>query len=148
MKRRTLRQRPKNCESVGPLACPDTRKPFCSSMWNKFCTNDAKNCSATNLGKSKRGLSKRGLGPKSANWGKKGPFGALSALPLSPRFSLNLGFKPAFVSPVYPVLPCLGCSVLPRKTLQTDQTFSVPAERKKKPEKTRGNTHFSKEITN
>ena len=32
-------------------------------------------------GKSKRGLSKRGLGPKGANWAKKGPFGAISALP-------------------------------------------------------------------
>ena len=27
------------------------------------------------------GLSKRGLGPKGANWAKKGPFGAVSALP-------------------------------------------------------------------
>ena len=35
------------------------------------------------LGKSKRGLSKRGLGPKGANWGKKGLFGAISALPPS-----------------------------------------------------------------
>ena len=32
-------------------------------------------------GKSKRGLSKGGLGPKGANWAKKGPFGAISALP-------------------------------------------------------------------
>ena len=32
------------------------------------------------LGKSKWGLSKRGLGPKGANWAKKGPFGASSAL--------------------------------------------------------------------
>ena len=32
-------------------------------------------------GKSKGGLSKRGLGPKGANWAKKGPFGAISALP-------------------------------------------------------------------
>ena len=34
-----------------------------------------------NSGKSKRGLSKGGLSPKGANWGKKGPFGAISALP-------------------------------------------------------------------
>ena len=33
------------------------------------------------LGKSKRGLSKGGLGPKGANWAKRGPFGAISALP-------------------------------------------------------------------
>ena len=33
------------------------------------------------LGKSKGGLSKGGLGPKGANWAKKGPFGAISALP-------------------------------------------------------------------
>ena len=32
-------------------------------------------------GKSKGGLSKGGLGPKGANWAKKGPFGAISALP-------------------------------------------------------------------
>ena len=32
-------------------------------------------------GKSKGGLSKGWLGPKGANWAKKGPFGALSALP-------------------------------------------------------------------
>ena len=32
-------------------------------------------------GKSKGGLSKGGLGPKGANWAKKGPFGATSALP-------------------------------------------------------------------
>ena len=32
-------------------------------------------------GKSKRGLSKGGLGPKGVNWAKKGPFGAISALP-------------------------------------------------------------------
>ena len=32
-------------------------------------------------GKSKGGLSKRGLGLKGANWAKKGPFGAISALP-------------------------------------------------------------------
>ena len=32
-------------------------------------------------GKSKGGLSKGGLGPKGADWGKKGPFGAISALP-------------------------------------------------------------------
>ena len=31
--------------------------------------------------KSKGGLSKGGLGPKGANWAKKGPFGAISALP-------------------------------------------------------------------
>ena len=33
------------------------------------------------FGKSKGGLSKEGLGPKGANWAKKGPFGATSALP-------------------------------------------------------------------
>ena len=33
------------------------------------------------MGKSKWGLSKRGLSPKGANWAKKGPFGAISALP-------------------------------------------------------------------
>ena len=32
-------------------------------------------------GKSKGGLSKGGLGPKGAKWAKKGPFGAISALP-------------------------------------------------------------------
>ena len=32
-------------------------------------------------GKSKRGLSKGGLSPKGANRAKKGPFGAISALP-------------------------------------------------------------------
>ena len=32
-------------------------------------------------GKSKGGLSEGGLGPKGANWAKKGPFGAISALP-------------------------------------------------------------------
>ena len=32
-------------------------------------------------GKSKGGLSKGGLGPKGANWAKKAPFGAISALP-------------------------------------------------------------------
>ena len=32
-------------------------------------------------GKSNGGLSKGGLGPKGANWAKKGPFGAISALP-------------------------------------------------------------------
>ena len=37
--------------------------------------------SCPNSGKSKGGLSKGGLGPKGANWAKKGPFGAISALP-------------------------------------------------------------------
>ena len=32
-------------------------------------------------GEIQRGLSKGGLGPKGANWAKKGPFGAISALP-------------------------------------------------------------------
>ena len=37
--------------------------------------------SAGRSGKSKRGLSKGGLSPKGANRAKKGPFGAISALP-------------------------------------------------------------------
>ena len=38
-------------------------------------------CRLLESGKSKGGLSKGGLGPKGANWAKKGPFGAISALP-------------------------------------------------------------------
>ena len=36
---------------------------------------------SSSSGKSKGGPSKGGLGPKGANWAKKGPFGAISALP-------------------------------------------------------------------
>ena len=49
--------------------------PFTAKMSPVFGEN------AFFSGKSKRGLSKGGLSPKGANRAKKGPFGAISALP-------------------------------------------------------------------
>ena len=51
------------------------------SSLKKCSRNSIPPVSYTHSGKSKGGLSKGGLGPKGANWAKKGPFGAISALP-------------------------------------------------------------------
>ena len=95
-----------------------------------------------NSGKSKQGLSKRGLGPKGADWVKKSPFGAISAL--SPVAAGCGGIGPDNARPwsehrdkkarkgrsgkgVYPLPPCNrgGCG---RRTAQGVQTRSdLPA---------------------
>ena len=75
-------------------------------------------------GKSKRGLSKRGLGLKGANWAKKGPFRAISALPpwLSGAEELvpsGLGKAPALERPQSaPKRPDFPGSISPRFSLK------------------------------
>ena len=65
-------------------------------------------------GKSKRGLSKRGLGPKGANWAKKGPFGAISALSPCCEESAPIGPEKAPVGPEKAPI-CLERARFPRK---------------------------------
>ena len=61
------------------------RQKLSKSVKTIFDTFRHFSCRAKNVkhrsGKSKRGLSKGGLSPKGANRAKKGPFGAISALP-------------------------------------------------------------------
>ena len=93
-----------------PLKPPFVKPPFAApreTLWEKeyFLDRESQSCCPSSLsgpgsnqgpkrthkaeksseqhqsGKSKGGLSKGGLGPKGANWAKKGPFGAISALP-------------------------------------------------------------------